>query len=614
MLISSLCNYYDILAKSGRVLPDGYSLVDIRYIVNLTPEGKIDSIVDCQEKITTLTKKGKEKITFIPRKVIMTKRTEKPGIDANFVEHRPLYLFGLNFDKDHLSPDDRTDKARKSHKLLVEENLKLIDGLNSPVVNAYREFLKNWIPEDECENPHLLELGKNLTTSGFAIGLAGDIARLHEDSGIKSRWESIYSERNKPSENDVTSQCAVSGEIEPIARIHNKIKGFNSTGSLLVSFDKPSFASYGNEQSYNSNISNTAMKKYTEALNYLLSSRNHRSNLDDIKIVYWAADPDKDETESEIVSLFLFEDENKEDEKKIDADGAQKILEQMAKEARTGSINPQKLLSERDIDENVDFYIVGLKPNSGRLSQKFIYRKRFGQLMQNIAQHQSDLQIGDNFKSVPLYFIKNEMASPHQKDKNPDPALVAKIFESIVNGSEYPNFLLATIVLRVKTDRYVNRTRAGIIKACVNRSTRIKNKKEEIELALDLENKNPAYLCGRLFAALEKLQTDALGDLNRTIKDAYFASAVSRPALILPRLEKLAQNHLKKLGSGKPKSEAFYNRLMGEINDKLDKEYPNRLSLKEQGKFIIGYYQQREELYRKKDKQTDEVINSEEDK
>lgn len=133
-------------------------------------------------------------------------------------------------------------------------------------------------------------------------------------------------------------------------------------------------------------------------------------------------------------------------------------------------------------------------------------------------------------------------------------------------------------------------------------------------MALDLENKNPAYLCGRLFAALEKLQTDALGDLNRTIKDAYFASAVSRPAIILPRLEKLAQNHLKKLGSGKPKSEAFYNRLMGEINDKLDKEYPNRLSLKEQGKFIIGYYQQREELYRKKDKQTDEVINSEEDK
>ena len=79
-------------------------------------------------------------------------------------------------------------------------------------------------------------------------------------------------------------------------------------------------------------------------------------------------------------------------------------------------------------------------------------------------------------------------------------------------------------------------------------------------------------------------------------------------------VKKLAQNHLKKLGSGKPKSEAFYNRLMGEINDKLDKEYPNRLSLKEQGKFIIGYYQQREELYRKKDKQTDEVINSEEDK
>ena len=35
-------------------------------------------------------------------------------------------------------------------------------------------------------------------------------------------------------------------------------------------------------------------------------------------------------------------------------------------------------------------------------------------------------------------------------------------------------------------------------------------------MALDLENKTPAYLCGRLFAVLEKLQQDASGgNLNR---------------------------------------------------------------------------------------------------
>ena len=29
------------------------------------------------------------------------------------------------------------------------------------------------------------------------------------------------------------------------------------------------------------------------------------------------------------------------------------------------------------IDENVDFYILGLKPNSSRLSVKFIFRKKY---------------------------------------------------------------------------------------------------------------------------------------------------------------------------------------------------------------------------------------------
>lgn len=62
-------------------------------------------------------------------------------------------------------------------------------------------------------------------------------------------------------------------------------------------------------------------------------------------------------------------------------------------------------------------------------------------------------------------------------------------------------------------------------------------------MGLNTENQNQAYLCGRLFAVLEKLQQEALGNLNRTIKDAYFASASSTPVLVFPKLLCLAQNH-----------------------------------------------------------------------
>ena len=42
--------------------------------------------------------------------------------------------------------------------------------------------------------------------------------------------------------------------------------------------------------------------------------------------------------------------------------------------------------------------------------------------------------------------------------------------------------------------------RIGIIKAYINRKYRIEQKREEIKMALDNEEKNTAYRCGRLFA------------------------------------------------------------------------------------------------------------------
>ena len=119
-------------------------------------------------------------------------------------------------------------------------------------------------------------------------------------------------------------------------------------------------------------------------------------------------------------------------------------------------------------------------------------------------------------------------------------------------------------------------------------------------MALDKDNQNPAYLCGRLFAILEKLQKDSSENtLNRTIKDAYFASAAPKPATIFPKLLKLAQNHLKK-----SKHAGFYNQCVEEVIDKIDGEFPETLPLVEQGKFMIGYYQQYQSFFVKNDKDT----------
>lgn len=596
MLINALCNYYDVLASEGKVLPDGYSKQNVHYLICLTLDGKIDEIVNFQTIERTTAKNGKIKEKFIPKEVVMPLRTEKSGIDGNIIEHRPLYIFGLNFVGDKFSPYDNTQKAEKSHEIFVEENLKFIEGLDSPVINAYRAFIENWQPENETENSYLLGLGKAYNNSYFAFCLSGrpDLL-LHEDLLIKEKWERQYAESNTDSDK-IKSQCTITGEIEPIARIHRNLKGIvggHTKGCSLICFNNASECSYGNEQSYNSNISETAMKKYTGAFNYLLGNKRHKKLIDDITVVYWATGGEKNEVCSDLMSFLVFGDDDLMDENQTE-----EMLDGLMKSAREGNISSERISSIDNIDKNVDFYMVGIKPNSSRVALKFIYHRKFGQMLENIALHQSDMQMGEKVIPVPIWKLKKEMISPKSSNEKVDASLLAEIFKTIIYGTNYPAYLLSTIIRRVKTDRKINGIRAGAIKACINRKSRLSGEKEELKLALDYENKNQAYLCGRLFAALEKLQQEASNNsLNRTIKDSYFSSAASKPALVFPKLLSLAQNHLKKLNE---KSLIFFNKLIQEIIDGINGEFPETLMLSEQGKFMIGYYQQYQSFFKKR--------------
>lgn len=603
MLIKALCDYYDLLAENGNVLPEGFSNVKIHYLISLTETGQMDELIQYQNKEIVPAAKGKTKEKWVPREVVMPERTEKPGIDSNMIEHRALYIFGLNFNGDGFTPEDKTGKARKSHEAFVNANLKFIEDLDSPAINAYRNFLLNWKPEEETENAALLGLGKEYGKVSFGFCLTGYPDQLlTEDPQMKQRWETIFSQRKDEAE--TIAQCAVSGEPAPISRIHNKIRGVYgglATGNVLISFKNTSENSYGNEQSYNSNISQEVMKKYTEALNLLLGSANHRLKLDDVTIVFWAMDT-KEVCEENFLAFLNTQSS------KMDASETDHMLKELLKDGKKGKIRTQRLQSLDTIGPNVDFYMVGLKPNSSRLSVKFIYRKRYADMLWNIARFQEDLQTSRAFRAVSIVRIRKELLAPKSKSEKINPALLTKLFEAVVYGGNYPTALLETAVRRVKADgdSKINGVRAGLIKACLNRNYI----KEEFDVALDKENCGAAYLCGRLFAVMQKLQEDASkAKLNRTIKDGYFASASSRPAIVFPKLLRLAQNHLNKTNS-----EVFYNKLIGEIMDKMGGEFPETLLLQDQGRFVIGYYQQYQSFFEKREKvETVEVEGNEND-
>jgi CRISPR-associated protein Csd1 len=188
------------------------------------------------------------------------------------------------------------------------------------------------------------------------------------------------------------------------------------------------------------------------------------------------------------------------------------------------------------------------------------------------------------------------------KADNIPPNLGGDTMRSILEGLPYPATLLNAALRRICAEREVTYPRAAIIKAYLNRYYRFYKQKthfKELTVSLDKNNKNPGYRLGRLFAVLERIQENALPGLNATIRDRFYAAASGTPASVFSNLMRLKNHHLSKLENAGCR--VNLERLLGEIIDGIDKEFPSHLTLHDQGCFAIGYYHQRQDFFKKKE-------------
>jgi CRISPR-associated protein Csd1 len=117
----------------------------------------------------------------------------------------------------------------------------------------------------------------------------------------------------------------------------------------------------------------------------------------------------------------------------------------------------------------------------------------------------------------------------------------------------------------------------------------------EVRPMVDEDCPAPAYRLGRLFAALEGAQQDALRNLNAGIRDRYYGAASATPAVVFPQLLRKLPHHLK--NASRP---VYYERLVQQILDGMEaKAFPSTLSLEAQGLFALGYFHQRQALFAK---------------
>jgi CRISPR-associated protein Csd1 len=188
----------------------------------------------------------------------------------------------------------------------------------------------------------------------------------------------------------------------------------------------------------------------------------------------------------------------------------------------------------------------------------------------------------------------------------PDDLYQALMGSALLGKSKpLPSKLLTHLVRRIRTDQRVGTERAALIRLALRRRHGIANP-ETYMPTLNPENHQPAYLSGRIFAVLERLQQTAAwarGDkeLNVSFADRYFARAVTSPAVALVAGQRDAQAWLKRLRRDRRGSAKYYDDLLDELFAHLADAggIPHGAVLADQAAFILGYHQQRADMRKK---------------
>lgn len=581
MVLQSLVDLYEVLARKGKVDRLGWCKVKVSYGLVLDKDGNLTNVISLKVPDS----KGTKEIAQSVSMPMQVKRAV--NIASNFLCDTSSYMFGC----DEKGKPERSIKCFENAK---ELHCKILSSISSDAVNSILSFFENWqIDRTEdilkglgCNDnviTDILKKGANLVLMPFG-------KKPTDYYDICSAWDDYYNKSEKES-----GRCLVTGKNLPIAQLHPSIKGVRggqAMGTSLVSFNAPAFESFEKIQGHNSPVSEYAAFAYTTALNYLLSKKDYVSFAGDTTIVCWTND-DNEGCQDIMADIFGGSDDVK-----------QKDLWETVKKLSQGQTVQW---NENHINPENRFYVLGLSPNAARLSVRFFLQDTFGEFMKNVQKHdeQMSIVVPDFVKNphFPVWKILRETVNQNSKNKSAKPQLAGDMIYSILTGLNYPATLYSNIMIRIKAERDVSierdAIRAATVKAYLLRN--YPQYKEELTVKLNFECTDQAYILGRLFSLLEEIQSAANPNINTTIKDRYFTSASSTPAVVFPMLIDLAQKHLKKIKIDKPGMCIAKQRELTELISMLDEELPSRMTMQEKGVFQIGYYHQTQYRFTKKE-------------
>lgn len=592
MILSVLTYYYEHLLKEGKVGQEGWSSAKVSYAITLDRDGHVKGVQLLERPVL----RGKKEV-FVPvERFVPFQKGRSSQVAPYFMCDNAKYLLGAWLPTGDAALDEKNRKQAQAYfKASASYHREILQNCKSPLAQAVLVFFDTWEFEKNKDEINV-EWDKLLAASNLIFRSFENGQELLKEDEIHKVWDEYFNR----DESGNQGRCLVTGQVAPIARLHPLLKGVRgaqSSGAALVSFNGSAFESYGKEQGDNAPVSEYAAAAYGKALNFLLTDEKHHKVLGDTTMVFFADTEENEDGYARFLLEFSGELEASEEHKLIS------IMDAIAK-------GKTCVYDEGELKPDTKFYILGLSPNAARISVRFFYNSTFGNMVSNIKAHYDRLKI-----VKPVYFTKEypsigdilyETVNKKATNKQVQPILVGAFMDAVLQDHRYPAAIFTHMMLRIHAEHEINRNRAAMLKAYI-----IKNypeKKEVVDcMKLNEDTVYMPYVLGRLFAVMEDIQKSAIG--KETLRDRYFNSASATPGVIFPQLMRLMQSHMRVLSRDNKGLQIKKEKELESLFRKIDTNIPARLSLEDQGIFMIGYYHQVQKFYEKKTDNADQTTN-----
>ncbi|MGW1467218.1 type I-C CRISPR-associated protein Cas8c/Csd1 [Streptomyces sp. NPDC002308] len=566
MLLQRLTEYADRL---GGVLPaEYYRTKQIHWVLDLGTDGTA-TLRDLR-----VSAKNRDQARTMPVPYVQRSGTKVPPY--LLVDTAEFVLGVPKADKTNPPTDKAREEADRRHAAYRDLALLWAQGKrDDPGATALRSYFTGGGPAG-------LDIPDEVQAKDTVAVMAAT-RWLHEEPTVKSTWASVVRER-KGGADDKPGLCLVCGNTAPLlATIPEPVKkgsvptSGGSNEGQLVSINKAAQGRDGKTQLVNTPICHRCGGRAMAVLNHLLATDTHsRRFRDDGVMVWWTRQAGDD---SAMALLFGNAPEP--------ADIAHLI------DSLDNTPTPH---TAQRVDDD-EFHALTLGLNNARLVVRDWIDIPLTDLKATVAVWYTDHGVYDGWKGttryVPLWLLAlccgRAQDGRYAKDSAPH-GLEAELVHSALRRTPPPARTLPLLLQRIHADQHLDTARIALLRLILNRSS---DPKDHVTMTLDADCRDASYLCGRLFAVLEDIQTTALPNLNTTLRDKYFRTAATAPGTTLTNLRVGANAHLKRLRRDKKGAAASLERRLGELFGLFSDDLPRHLTPLQQGRFVMGYEHER---------------------